>query len=201
MSLETALVKANSTDVHYQAFMSELLQVDDFASEHMPMPVGEAAVARLHRPGAEYLNMNPYYVLLLDPGCTLDEVKAQYRKMSLQVHPDKHANDPRASAAFEIVRKAYDKVRAAAVAPAPRKAAPHRSFALGFWPYLAPADGQCRKARPVQPHLRGCAQAFGRAGQAAAQGGQEGGARARGAATRGISPRATTVHLEDVRRV
>mmetsp|Transcript_13157 Transcript_13157/g.39735 ORF Transcript_13157/g.39735 Transcript_13157/m.39735 type:complete len:266 (+) Transcript_13157:56-853(+) len=111
MSLETAMVKANATDVHYQAFMSELLAVDEFGHEALPFPPSpQAAVDRLHRPGGEYLNMNPYYVLLLDPGCTIDEVKAQFRRMSLQVHPDKHGGDPRAGTAFEVVRKAYEKM-------------------------------------------------------------------------------------------
>lgn len=110
MSLETALVKANTHDVHYQSFMSELLALSEFESETLPQPVGEAAVARLHRLGWQYLNLNPYYVLLLEPGCSAEEVKSAYRRMSLQVHPDKHGGDPRAGAAFEMVKKAYEKV-------------------------------------------------------------------------------------------
>lgn len=110
MSLSTALIKANTVDVHYQAFMSELLKVSEFTDEAMAIPSAEEAVQRLHRPGNQYLNMNPYYVLLLEPGCSLDDVKARFRKMSLLVHPDKHGGDPRASAAFEVVRAAYDRM-------------------------------------------------------------------------------------------
>mmetsp|Transcript_39675 Transcript_39675/g.91908 ORF Transcript_39675/g.91908 Transcript_39675/m.91908 type:complete len:206 (-) Transcript_39675:380-997(-) len=106
----TAMVKANAQDVHYQAFMSELLAIAEFEEETLPQVVGEAAVARLHRLGSQYLNMNPYYVLLLEPGCSAEEARAAFRRMSLQVHPDKHQGDPRASTAFEMVKKSYEKM-------------------------------------------------------------------------------------------
>lgn len=112
MSLVEAQARANAYDGQYQAFLSELLELDELESDTPAQPLGVAAVERLHRVGGHYLNMNPYYVLLLQPGCSLEDVKAAYRRMSLQVHPDKHGGDPRASVAFEIVRKAYEKVRA-----------------------------------------------------------------------------------------
>jgi len=111
MSFETALVKANAVDVRYQAFLAEVAEADDFGDAAMAKPAtGAAAVDRLHRPGSEYLNMNPYYVLMLEPGCSLEEVKAAFRRASLQVHPDKHGGAPRAAAAFEAVRAAYAKM-------------------------------------------------------------------------------------------
>jgi hypothetical protein len=137
MSLETAMVKANAQDAHYQAFMSELMSIAEFEAETLPQPVGEAAVARLHRLGGQYLNMNPYYVLLLEPGCSAEEVKAAYRRMSLQVHPDKHGGDPRAGAAFEIVRKAYEKVRhtqtTRSIPASPPSARAHSDPSSGAW--------------------------------------------------------------------
>lgn len=155
MSLETAMVKANAQDVHYQAFMSELLALSEFEAETLPQPLGEAAVARLHRVGWQYLNLNPYYVLLLEPGCSAEEAKSAYRRMSLQVHPDKHGGDARASAAFEMVKKAYEKVRARARADATR---PRRSPAP---PALRPAP------RWTTPASSTCATASARARRSA----------------------------------
>jgi len=90
--------------------MSELLAIAEFEEETLPQVIGEAAFARLHRLGSQYLNMNPYYVLLLEAGCSAEEARAAFRRMSLQVHPDKHQVDPRASTAFEMVKKSYEKM-------------------------------------------------------------------------------------------
>ena len=41
-------------------------------------------IARLHRPGAKYFNMNPFEVLGLRHTASLEEVRKAYRKMSVQ---------------------------------------------------------------------------------------------------------------------
>jgi len=47
-------------------------------------------------------------VLHVDPETPLEDLKKQYRRLSILVHPDKNQDDPdRAQKAFEIVNKAY----------------------------------------------------------------------------------------------
>ena len=47
-----------------------------------------------------------YRTLELDPGADLQQVRRAYRKLLLQYHPDRHANDPdRYKAATEVTRK------------------------------------------------------------------------------------------------
>ena len=38
--------------------------------------------------------MNPYEVLGLKPGATQDEIKAAYRKLIKQYHPDQYGDNP-----------------------------------------------------------------------------------------------------------
>jgi DnaJ family protein C protein 8 len=61
----------------------------------------------LKRPGARYFNLNPFDVLQLEPDAPLEEVKKQYRKLSILVHPDKNQDNADAKEAFEIISKAY----------------------------------------------------------------------------------------------
>jgi hypothetical protein len=77
----------------------------------------DGQLTRLLRPGAAYFNLNPFEVLFavwgrpttllsqvlqVDPDLTLEEMKKQYKKLSLLVHPDKNPNDrDRAKTAFE----------------------------------------------------------------------------------------------------
>jgi len=61
----------------------------------------------LKRPGARYFNLNPFEVLQLEPDAPLEEVKKQYRKLSILVHPDKNLDNADAKEAFDIISKAY----------------------------------------------------------------------------------------------
>uniref|UniRef100_T1ILY5 J domain-containing protein n=1 Tax=Strigamia maritima TaxID=126957 RepID=T1ILY5_STRMM len=55
-----------------------------------------------------YLNLTSSCVLRVDPETPIEDVKKQYRKLSILVHPDKNQDDPdRAERAFEILNKAY----------------------------------------------------------------------------------------------
>lgn len=54
--------------------------------------------------------LDAYSVLELQPGCTLDDIKKEYRKRSLLIHPDKSKN-PQAPNAFDRLKKAEADLR------------------------------------------------------------------------------------------
>lgn len=86
------------------SFMSEVKQIEEKDSIY----TSEKQIARLLRPGSSYANLNPFEVLLIDPDASKEEVKKQYKKLSILLHPDKNPNDrDRAQTAFDIVTKAY----------------------------------------------------------------------------------------------
>lgn len=65
-------------------------------------------IDRLRKPGSKYLNLNPFYVLQVDPEATEEENKKQYKRLSILLHPDKNPdNRDLASTAFESVSRAY----------------------------------------------------------------------------------------------
>lgn len=53
---------------------------------------------------------SPFEVLGLDWEADHDAVKKAYRRMSVQVHPDKNPDNPLADAAFQIVKAAHDRL-------------------------------------------------------------------------------------------
>jgi molecular chaperone DnaJ len=53
--------------------------------------------------------MKDYYSILgISKSATPDEVKKAYRKLAMEFHPDKNANDPSAEAKFKEVSEAYE---------------------------------------------------------------------------------------------
>jgi len=74
-------------DNEMEAFMSQVQMVQTLAD--IAALSGQEHIARLHRPGAKYFNMNPFEVLGLDHKATHDDVKGAYRKLSVKVHPIK----------------------------------------------------------------------------------------------------------------
>ncbi|MBB4210963.1 DnaJ-like protein [Rhodothalassium salexigens DSM 2132] len=51
-----------------------------------------------------------YDALDLDPGASTDEIKAQFRRLAKQYHPDRNPGDATARERFHAVRAAYDRL-------------------------------------------------------------------------------------------
>ena len=58
-------------------------------------------IDRLCRPGSTYANLNPFDVLQVTPETPLEEIKKQFRRLSILVHPDKNPDDERSQKAFD----------------------------------------------------------------------------------------------------
>ncbi|KAH7474885.1 DnaJ-like protein subfamily C member 8 [Phytophthora ramorum] len=97
-------------------FMSEVQELEENANcikkeekEKPPVDFGssDAQVERLLQPHFNWVNLNPFRVLMLEVDATEEDMKQHYRKISTMVHPDKCRN-PKAREAFEEVNKAYN---------------------------------------------------------------------------------------------
>eukprot|EP00316_Scyphosphaera_apsteinii_P005704 CAMPEP_0119304514 /NCGR_PEP_ID=MMETSP1333-20130426/5722_1 /TAXON_ID=418940 /ORGANISM="Scyphosphaera apsteinii, Strain RCC1455" /LENGTH=272 /DNA_ID=CAMNT_0007307413 /DNA_START=29 /DNA_END=847 /DNA_ORIENTATION=- len=93
-------------DAELAAFMTEVHAIQKASEKMTP---GEQ-IERLHRPGAKYFNLNPFEVLGLDHKASSDDVHKAYRRMSVQVHPDKNPGNDLAQSAFEIVKAAHERL-------------------------------------------------------------------------------------------
>jgi len=59
---------------------------------------------------AQFKNLDPFRVLVLDTDATPDDIKNRYKKMSVLCHPDKNGGSDQAKQAFEAVKDAYAKL-------------------------------------------------------------------------------------------
>ena len=97
-----------SVDAEFEAFMKQVQAVQTL--EAIAAMSGTDHIARLHRPGAKYFNMNPFEVLGLTHKATAEEVRGAYRKLSVKVHPDKNPGNELAQTAFEQVKAAAERL-------------------------------------------------------------------------------------------
>lgn len=89
----------------FDSFYQELKEVEK--RDECLTPV--AQIERLTKPGHTYRNLNPFEVLQVDPDQSLEEVKKNFRRMSILVHPDKNQGDAeRAQIAFDAVKRAWN---------------------------------------------------------------------------------------------
>jgi DnaJ family protein C protein 8 len=95
-------------DEEMVSFLAQVQMVQSLAD--IAALSGSEHIARLHRPGAKYFNMNPFEVLGLTHKATSEEVRAAYRRLSVKVHPDKNPDNERAQSAFEAVKAASERL-------------------------------------------------------------------------------------------
>lgn len=93
-------------DCEMVLFLAEMNQLQKDPEKLSP----EDQIARLFRPGCKYFNMNPFEVLGLRHTATREEVNKAYRRMSVQVHPDKNQGNDLAQPAFELVKAAHERL-------------------------------------------------------------------------------------------
>jgi len=63
-------------------------------------------IACVHNPQVS-LNQNYYTVLEVNPSATAAEIKASYKRLARQYHPDKHQGNPLFEEKFKVVNEAY----------------------------------------------------------------------------------------------
>jgi len=90
-------------DKLFQSFMQDVKDIErrdeDLTSDKQ--------IERLTKPGAKYLNLNPYEVLQIPPDSTEAVIKKKFRQLSILVHPDKNPeNKDMAEKAFDAVNEA-----------------------------------------------------------------------------------------------
>jgi len=91
-------------DDTFSKFISEVKEIEKRDSIY----TSKTQIERLLRPGSTYANLNPFEVLLVDPEAPFEDVRKQYKKLSILLHPDKNPDDrERSQAAFDVVSKAY----------------------------------------------------------------------------------------------
>lgn len=104
MDAKIPLPNATPSEALFSNFIAEVKEIEKRDSVLTP----KQQIDRLLRPGSTYFNLNPFEVLQVEPEASLDDVKKQYRRLSILVHPDKNQNDhDRAQQAFDIINKAY----------------------------------------------------------------------------------------------
>ena len=55
--------------------------------------------------------INPIEALELQPGCSEEDVRDSFRRLSFLYHPDKHPNDQEAEESFKKITNAYEIIR------------------------------------------------------------------------------------------
>src|SRR5579875_3543331 len=87
---------------------------------------------------------NPFEILGLDRSASFDDVKAAYRRLARQYHPDANPGDPTALERFTTLRRAYDRLKIFYQTLDQVEAAP----ASGSGPLRTPVAGTPGSLRP-----------------------------------------------------
>lgn len=90
---------------------------------------------------------NYYELLGIAPGASFAEIKAAYRRLALQYHPDKNAENALAEQAFKEINEAYT-----VLSDESKRAAYHRKFS-GSFSRTAKADAAVVTAQAVYEKL------------------------------------------------
>ena len=61
-----------------------------------------------YKGGNIVMTKNPYEILGISEGASMDEIKRAYRKKAKEYHPDLHPDDPAANEKMQQVNQAYD---------------------------------------------------------------------------------------------
>ncbi|KFH08263.1 DnaJ domain-containing protein [Toxoplasma gondii VAND] len=109
--------KAN-LDAAFELFMSEVKDMPAVTGKSNGRGKKEArtAMRKFKSSDEECLRLtcqtfpSPFQVLLLGPEASEDDIRKQYRKLSLLIHPDK-CKHPNAQEAFQVVNKAYEQLQ------------------------------------------------------------------------------------------
>ena len=99
------LVPAGQEDAQFNEFMEQVKVVQNQST--VAALSGAEHIARLHRPGSKYFNMNPFEVLGMTHKATAEEVRGAYRKLSVKVHPDKNPGNEEAAEQFKDLVRAH----------------------------------------------------------------------------------------------
>jgi len=88
----------------FKQFIEEVKTIEENDSVY----TSEKQISRLLRPGSSYANLNPFEVLLVNFDASVEDIRKQYKKLSILLHPDKNlGNREKAQSAFDVVNKAY----------------------------------------------------------------------------------------------
>ena len=96
-------------DDKVQRARKKKLETNPITEKYQKQKLGKGAdhVARLTDKHAQFKNLDPFRVLVLDTDATPDDIKNRYKKMSVLCHPDKNGGSDQAKQAFEAVKDAY----------------------------------------------------------------------------------------------
>ncbi|PFH34822.1 DnaJ domain-containing protein [Besnoitia besnoiti] len=117
---EEAKGDSANLDAAFELFMSEVKDLPAVTGKSTGHGKKEtqAAMRKFKSSEEECLRLtcqtfsSPFQVLLLGAEATEDDVRKQYRKLSLLIHPDK-CKHPMAQEAFQVVNKAYEQLQRA----------------------------------------------------------------------------------------
>ena len=131
-------------DDKVQRARKKKLETNPITEKYQTQKLGKGAehVARLTDKHAQFKNLDPFRVLVLDTDATPDDIKNRYKKMSVLCHPDKNGGSGRRPS--PVVDKSTSTPLDAIAATRPRPSHFHAVDAV-------PAQARTRPRRPSRP--------------------------------------------------